>query len=56
MSRNATTNIRSFPYLDFELSFPPVRKTGEFAMLSNRRFKIKTALQIAITYKFKSRS
>ena len=38
LSRNAIRNFRSFPYLDFELSFPQVRKTGGFAILSNRRF------------------
>ena len=38
---NAITNFRSFPYLDFELSLPPVRKTGDFAILSNRRFIIR---------------
>ena len=43
LSRNAITNFRSFPYLDFELLFPQVRKTGGFAILSNRRFKNKTA-------------
>ena len=30
--------------------FPPARKTGDFAMLSNPCFKITTAIQIAITY------
>ena len=42
-------------YLDFELLFPPACKTGDFAILSNRRFKIRTAIQIAIglTYKFR---
>ena len=56
MSRNVITNIRSFPHLDFELSFLPARKTGDSAMLSNQRFKIKTAIQIAIAYKFKSQT
>ena len=32
--RNAITNFRSFPYLDFELSLPPVRQTGNLAILS----------------------
>ena len=32
MSENAITNFRSFRYLDFELSFQSVRKTGDFAM------------------------
>ena len=41
LSRNAITNITSFQYLDFELSFPQARKTGDIAMLSNRRFQIK---------------
>ena len=48
LSRNAITNFRSFPYLDFELSFPQVRKTGDFAILSNQRFKNKTAVKIVI--------
>ena len=30
----------------FELSFPQARKTGGFAILSNRRFKNKTAVKI----------
>ena len=47
------TNFRSFPYLDFDVSFPPVDKTGDFATLNNRRFKNKTAVQLAIKYKFK---
>ena len=33
--------FRSFPYLDFEVSFPPVDKTGDFAILSNPRFTIR---------------
>ena len=53
LSTNAITNFRSFPFLDFELSLPPVRKTGDFAILSNRRFKNKTAVKLAIKYKFK---
>ena len=36
MSKNAFTNFRSFPYLDFELSFRPVDKTVDFAILSNQ--------------------
>ena len=56
LSRNAITNFRSFPYLDFELSYPQVRKTGGFAILSNRRFKNKTAVKIVIKYIFKSRN
>ena len=56
ISRNALTNFRSFLYLDFELSLPSVRKTGDFAILSNRRFKNKTAVKIAIEYKFKLRN
>ena len=56
LSKNAITNFRSFPYLDFELSFPPVNKTGDFAILSNRRFKNKTAAKLVIKYKFKSRN
>ena len=56
LSRNAITNFRSFPYLDFELSFPQVRRTGDFAILSNRRFKNKTAVKLVIKYEFKSRN
>ena len=56
LSRNAIRNFRSFPYLDFELSLPPVRKTGDFDIMSNRRFKNKTADKIAINYKYKSRN
>ena len=55
-SRNAITNFRSFPYLDFELSFPQVSRTGDFAILSNRRFKNKTAVKLVIKYEFKSRN
>ena len=44
------TNFRSFPYQDFELSLPQVRKTGGFAILSNRRFKNKTDVKIVIKY------
>ena len=54
MSKNAITNFRLFPYLDFEFSFPPVDKTGDLAIFSNRRFKNKTAVKIVIKYKFKS--
>ena len=54
MSKNAIPNFRAFPYLDFEFSFPPVDITGDFAILSNRRFKHKTAVKIVIKYKFKS--
>ena len=42
--------------LDFELSFPQVRKTGGFAILSNRLFKNKTAVKIVIKYIFKSQN
>ena len=56
LSRNAIKNFRSFPYLDFELSFPQVRKTDSFAILDNRRFKNKTAVKIVIKYIFKSRN
>ena len=52
LSKHATTNFRSFPYLDFELSFPQVCKTGDVAILSNRRFKNKTAVKLVIKYKF----
>ena len=57
-SRNAITNFRLFPYLDFELSLPQVRihVTDDFAILSNRLFKIKTAVKIVIKYKFISRN
>ena len=55
MSKNAITNFRSFPYLDFELSFPPVDKTADFATFSNRCFKNKTTVKLVIKYKFKSR-
>ena len=56
LSENAITNFRSLPYLDFELSFPPVDKPGDFAILSNQRFKNKTAVKLVIKYKFKSRN
>ena len=36
--------------------FPPVDKTGDFAILSYRRFKNKTSVKIDIKYKFKSRN
>ena len=52
MSKNGITNFRSFPYLDFELSFPP----GDVAILINRRFKDKTAVKIVIEYNFKLRN
>ena len=48
LSKNAITNFRSFPYLDFELSFPPVDKTGDFAILNNRGFKNKTAVKLVM--------
>ena len=51
MSKNVITNFRSYPYLDFELSFPPV----DFATFSNRCFKNKTTVKLVIKYKFKSR-
>ena len=56
LSKNAMANFRTFPYLDFELSFPPLDKTGDFAILSDRRFKNKTAVKVVIKYKFKSRN
>ena len=56
MSKNAITNFRSFPYLDFELSFPPVDKTGDFVILSNRRFQNKTDVKLVMKYIFKSRN
>ena len=49
-TRNAITNFRSFPYLDFEFLFPQVRKTCDFANLRNRRFKNKTAVKLVIKY------
>ena len=39
ISKNLT-NFISFPYLDFELSLPQARKTGDFAILSNSRSKV----------------
>ena len=56
MSKNAITKFRSFPHLDFELSFLPVHKTGDLSILSNRRFKNKANVKIVINYKFKSRN
>ena len=56
LSRDVITNFRSFPYLDIELLFPQVRKTGGFALLCKRRFKNKTAAKIVIKYIFKSRN
>ena len=56
LSKNAITNFRSFPYLDFESLFPPVEKTGDSAILSNQRFKNKTIVKLVIKYKFKSRN
>ena len=46
----------SHHYLDFELSFSPVDKTGDFAILGNWRFKNKTAVKLVIKYKFKSQN
>ena len=56
MSKNDIKKFRSFLYLDFELLFPLACKTGDFAILSNRRFNNKTAVKIIIKYKFKSRN
>ena len=52
LSKDVITNFRSFPYLDFELSLPPVRKPVDLAIFSNRRFKNKTAVKIALKSKF----
>ena len=55
-SKNGKKIIRSCPYLDFELLFPPVRTTGLFPILSNRSFNNKTSFNIVIKYKFKSQN
>ena len=40
----------------FSIYLKPVDKTGDFAILSNQRFKNKTAVKLVIHYKFKTRN